>query len=132
MKAMFDFAAANRDAASLRASTLYDQKVRGANFKVGDKVWVLDQVKKVGSNPKLRLRQLNIGTTVIRLLSKGRRRNKENAQPELSRATESAEPPVQRHKLQDLTNRTSKVKQMNIIEEIQVEEITQELDEQMP
>ena len=56
MKAMFDFAAANRDAASLRASTLYDRTVRGANFKVGDKVWVLDQGTKVGNNPKLRPR----------------------------------------------------------------------------
>ena len=56
MKAMFDFAAANRDAASLRASTLYDRSVRGANFKVGDKVWVLDQGTKVGTNPKLRPR----------------------------------------------------------------------------
>ena len=33
MRAMFDFAAANRDAAALRASTLYDRMVRGANFK---------------------------------------------------------------------------------------------------
>ena len=56
MKAMFDIAAANRDEASLRASTLYDRTVRGANFKVGDKVWVLDQSTKVGSNPKLRPR----------------------------------------------------------------------------
>ena len=56
MKAMFDFAAANRDAASLRASTLYDRTVRGANFKVGDKVWVLDQGTKIGTNPKLRPR----------------------------------------------------------------------------
>ena len=56
MKAMFDFAAANRDEASLRASTIYDRSVRGANFKVGDKVWVLDQSTKVGSNPKLRPR----------------------------------------------------------------------------
>ena len=30
--------------------------VRGANFKVGDKVWVLDQSTRVGSNPKLRPR----------------------------------------------------------------------------
>ena len=56
MKAMFDLAAANRDAASLRASTLYDRTVRGANFKVGDKVWVLDQGTKIGTNPKLRPR----------------------------------------------------------------------------
>ena len=53
---MFDFTAANRDAASFRASTLYDGTVRGANFKVGDKVWVLDQGKKVRSYPKLRPR----------------------------------------------------------------------------
>ena len=53
---MFDFAAANRDAASLRASTLYDRTVRWANFKVRDKVWVLDQGTKVGTNPKLRPR----------------------------------------------------------------------------
>ena len=53
MKAMFDFASANRDAASLRASTLYDRMVRGANFKVGDKVWVLDQGTKVGTNPQI-------------------------------------------------------------------------------
>ena len=53
---MFDFAATNRDAAALRASTLYDRTVRGTNFKVGDKVWVLDQGTKVGVNPKLRPR----------------------------------------------------------------------------
>ena len=34
MRAMFDFADANRDAAVLRASTFYDRTVRGANFKV--------------------------------------------------------------------------------------------------
>ena len=56
MKAMFDFSAANRDAAALRPSTLYDRMVRGSNFKVGDKVWVLDQGIKVGTNPKLRPR----------------------------------------------------------------------------
>ena len=32
LPAMFDFVAANRDAAALRASTLYDRTVRGANF----------------------------------------------------------------------------------------------------
>ena len=32
MKAMFDFAAANRDAAALRASALYDRTVRGIDF----------------------------------------------------------------------------------------------------
>ena len=57
MKAMFDFAAENRDAASLRASTLNDLTVRGAKFKVGDKVWVLDKGTKGGSNPKLRATQ---------------------------------------------------------------------------
>ena len=36
MRAMFNFAAANRDAAVLRASTLYDRTVRSANFKIGD------------------------------------------------------------------------------------------------
>ena len=56
MKAMFDFAAANHDAASLRASTLYDRSVREANFEVGDKVWALDQGSKVFTNPKLRPR----------------------------------------------------------------------------
>ena len=56
MRATFDIAAANRDAASLRASTLYDQTVRGANFKVGDKLWVLDHSTKVGTNSKLRSR----------------------------------------------------------------------------
>ena len=50
---MFDFAAANRDAASLRASNLYDSTVRGAIFKVGDKLWVVDQGTKVGTNAKL-------------------------------------------------------------------------------
>ena len=40
---MFDFAASNCDATALRASTLFDRTVRGANFKVGDRVWVLDQ-----------------------------------------------------------------------------------------
>ena len=56
MRAMFDFAAANRDEAALRASTLYDRTVRGANFKVGDKVWVLDKGTKAAVNPKLRPR----------------------------------------------------------------------------
>ena len=56
MRAMFDFAAANHDAAALRARTLYDRTVRGANFKVGDKVWVLNQGTKTGENPKLRPR----------------------------------------------------------------------------
>ena len=56
MRAMFDFATANRDAAALRASTLYDRTVRGAYFRVGDKVWVLDQSTKAGVNPKLRPR----------------------------------------------------------------------------
>ena len=56
MKAIFDFAAANRDAVALKASTMYDRTVREANFKVGDKVWVLDQGSKAGTNPKLRPR----------------------------------------------------------------------------
>ena len=51
MMAMFDFAAANRDADALKASILYDRTVRGANFKVGDKVWVLDQGSKAGDQP---------------------------------------------------------------------------------
>ena len=79
------------------------------------------------------------GTTVIRLLSIGRRRNKENVQlsralpaTELSRATASAEPPEHRQTLQDLTNRTSKVKQMSIIEETQEEDVTAEQDDPMP
>ena len=46
MKAIFDFTSTNRDAAALRASTLYDRMVRGANFKEGDKVWVLDQGRR--------------------------------------------------------------------------------------
>ena len=53
---MFDFAAVNRDAAALRARTLYDCTVRGVNFKVGTKVWVLDQGNKAETNPKLRPR----------------------------------------------------------------------------
>ena len=56
MKEMFDFAASNRDAAALRASALVDRTVRGVNFQVGDKVWVLDQNTKKGVNPKLRPR----------------------------------------------------------------------------
>ena len=51
MKAVLDFTAANRDI-SLRASTLYDRTVRGANLKVG----VLNQRIKVKVNPKLRPR----------------------------------------------------------------------------
>ena len=51
MKAIFDFTAANRDAAALRASTLYDRTVRGANFRVDENVWILDQSTKVGVNP---------------------------------------------------------------------------------
>ena len=38
LKAMFDLAAANRDATALRACILYDRTVRGANFKVRHKV----------------------------------------------------------------------------------------------
>ena len=47
MRAMFDFAAANRDAAALKASALYDRKIRGIDFKIRDRVWLLDQSKKV-------------------------------------------------------------------------------------
>ena len=50
MRALFDFAAANRVAVALRASTLYNRAVRGANFKVGDKVWVMNQGTKVRVN----------------------------------------------------------------------------------
>ena len=56
MRAMFDFAAANRDAAALKASALYDRTIRGIDFKIGDRVWLLDQSTKVGVNPKLRPR----------------------------------------------------------------------------
>ena len=38
MRAVFDFAAANRDAAALKASALYDRTILGIDFKVGDKV----------------------------------------------------------------------------------------------
>ena len=54
MREMFDFAAANRDAAALKASALYDRTIRAIDFKVGDKVWLLDQGTKVGEKPKLR------------------------------------------------------------------------------
>ena len=47
IRAMFDFAAANRDAAALKASALYDRTIRGIDFKIGDKVWLLDQSTKV-------------------------------------------------------------------------------------
>ena len=50
MIAMFDFAAANRDAARLKASALYDRTIRGIDFNVGDKVWFHDQSTKVGVN----------------------------------------------------------------------------------
>ena len=56
MRTMFDFAAANRDAAALKASALYDRTIRGIDFKIGDRVWLLDQSTKVGVNPKLRPR----------------------------------------------------------------------------
>ena len=56
MRAMFDFAAANRDAATLKASALYERTIKGIDFKVGDKVWLLDQSTKVGLNPKQRPR----------------------------------------------------------------------------
>ena len=39
MRAMFDFAAENRDAADLKASALYDRTIRDIDFKVGDKVF---------------------------------------------------------------------------------------------
>ena len=54
MRAVFDFAAANRDAAALKARALYDRTIRGIDFKIGDSVWLLDQGPKVGGNPKLR------------------------------------------------------------------------------
>ena len=56
IRAMFDFAAAYRDAAALKASALYDRTIRGTDFKIGDRVWLLDQGIKVGVNPKLRPR----------------------------------------------------------------------------
>ena len=40
----------------MRARTLYDLMIRGANFKVGYKVWLMDQGTKVGVNLKLRPR----------------------------------------------------------------------------
>ena len=43
MRAMFDFVAANKDAATLKASALYDRTIRGIDFKIGDRVWLLDQ-----------------------------------------------------------------------------------------
>ena len=46
MKAMFDFAAASRDAAALKASALCDPTIRGIDFKIGDRVWFLDQSTK--------------------------------------------------------------------------------------
>ena len=41
-RSMFDFAAANRDAAALKASALYDRTIRGIYFKIGNRVWLLD------------------------------------------------------------------------------------------
>ena len=38
MRAMFNFAAANRDAAALRASTLYDRTLRGVNIKINNSI----------------------------------------------------------------------------------------------
>ena len=54
MRAIFNFAANNRGASAFRA--IIDRTVRGANFLVGDKVWLLDQNTKKGVNPKLRPR----------------------------------------------------------------------------
>ena len=45
-RAMFDFAAANRDAAAPKASALYDRRIRGIDFKSGDRVWLQDQGTK--------------------------------------------------------------------------------------
>ena len=56
MRVMFDFAAANRDAAALKASALYDRTIRGIDFKIGDRVWLLDESTKVEVNSKLRPR----------------------------------------------------------------------------
>ena len=56
MRAIINFAANNRDAAALRASAIVDRTVRGANFQVGDKVWLLGQNTRKGVNPKLRPR----------------------------------------------------------------------------
>ena len=52
MKGMFEVAAANSDVAALKASTLYERTVRGANFKDGDKIWVLDQGSMAAINLK--------------------------------------------------------------------------------
>ena len=53
---VFDFAAVNIDAAALKVSALYDRTISGIYFKVGDRVWLLDQSAKVGVSPKLRHR----------------------------------------------------------------------------
>ena len=49
MKAMFDFAAENRDEAALRPSTFYDLMAREAKFEVGHKIWVLDKGTSLSS-----------------------------------------------------------------------------------
>ena len=56
MRAMCDFAAANRDATALKVSALYGLTIRDIDFKVREKIWLLDQITKVGVNPKLRPR----------------------------------------------------------------------------
>ena len=56
MRAIFDFAEAKREAAALKACVIYDRTIRGIYFKVGDRVWLLDQGTKLGVNPKLRPR----------------------------------------------------------------------------
>ena len=62
------FAAANRDAAALKASAWYDRTIRGIDFKVGDKVWQLDQSTKVGVNPKLRSRWRDLTYSLTSLM----------------------------------------------------------------
>ena len=54
MKAMFNWAAINRDEAALRASALINRTVRCANYHIGDKVWIMDENHQKGINPKLR------------------------------------------------------------------------------
>ena len=69
--------------------------------------------------------------TVSRTLSKGRQRNEKDKQSKSSKATTSTEPPIQRHKSQDLTKQT-RVTQLSTQKEVEEENVTEEEDDQMP
>ena len=57
IREMYKFADSNRDAPVLRASAIVNRTVRETNFKIRDKVWLLDKNPKKEVNHKLRPRR---------------------------------------------------------------------------